>query len=318
MKDTYVLMPHQGSCHPYMESFANALVKAGAHSKTDIRIQRTVRAAIGHMGFSFRLFNSTKHLVCLGSGRIESVVWPWCYFYEVIPVMWDVWPAYVDPLKRFIHRNKVKVMFCTSRQQAELLAREVPGLSALWMPEGVEVSLYPLGCKLSDRKIDVLEYGRKKQVVHDEIIKSFRGGKFNIVTERIPLVFETFTQYIRNSKISICFPQCDTNPLRAGNIETLTQRYWECMLSGTLVVGRAPQELIDLCGYNPVIEIEDGVSRTIRSVLSRIEEWQWLADKNRLVAEKIAGWDNRMNIVVQGIANTYGVKCGADYEVKGV
>ena len=30
----------------------------------------------------------------------------------------------------------------------------------------------------------------------------------------------------------VCFPQCDTNPMKAGNLETLTQRYWEAMLSG--------------------------------------------------------------------------------------
>ena len=45
-------------------------------------------------------------------------------------------------------------------------------------------------------------------------------------------------------------------PELAGDIETLTQRYWECMLSRIVMLGHAPQELIDLIGYNPVIEID--------------------------------------------------------------
>ena len=42
----------------------------------------------------------------------------------------------------------------------------------------------------------------------------------------------------------------------AGDIETLTQRYWENMLSRIIMVGHAPKELVDLIGYNPIIEID--------------------------------------------------------------
>ena len=51
-----------------------------------------------------------------------------------------------------------------------------------------------------------------------------------------------------------------TQPEVAGDIETLTQRYWECMFSRMVMVGHAPQELIDFIGYNPVIELSDKIS----------------------------------------------------------
>ena len=58
----------------------------------------------------------------------------------------------------------------------------------------------------------------------------------------------------------------------AGKIETLTQRYWECMLSRCLIVGRAPFELINLIGYNPVIEVEWGnESEQLLRILNNIE-----------------------------------------------
>ena len=47
------------------------------------------------------------------------------------------------------------------------------------------------------------------------------------------------------------------SPDIAQGVETLTQRYWETMLSRTVIVGHAPKELIDICGYNPVLELPD-------------------------------------------------------------
>ena len=76
------------------------------------------------------------------------------------------------------------------------------------------------------------------------------------------------------SKIMVCFPQCDTNPGRAGNIETLTIRYWEAMLSGCVIIGRAPNELINLIGYNPVIEVDwERAQEQLEEILFCIENF---------------------------------------------
>lgn len=96
----------------------------------------------------------------------------------------------------------------------------------------------------------------------------------------------------------ICFTQCDTNPNKAGNLETLTQRYWEAMLSGCLIIGRAPQELIDLIGYNPVIDVDwDTPEEQLSLILKNIDTYQELVDKNVIVAKKYGSWDCRMPLL---------------------
>ena len=106
---------------------------------------------------------------------------------------------------------------------------------------------------------------------------------------------------IRDAKMAICYPQCDTDPQRCGDVETMTQRYWECMLSGTLMIGRAPQELIDLCGYNPVITLGEHPAQQIEKILNHIEAYQTLVDRNRLFAEQNADWSKRIPLVLDAL-----------------
>lgn len=296
-----ILLPRKGNIHPYMETFADSCLRVGIKGRQDIIIPRKIRSAIGHLGLSVSMFSKKRRLLCLGSGRIESVSWPWCYWNEIVPVMWDVWPQYVPHLCRFIKRNKVRLLFCTSRQQAKLLSELNPGVRVVWLPEGVDISLYPKGAILRERKIDVLEYGRRNNSVHQELISNPDLKNIIHYYEKIPSRFSSLTETIRNSKISICYPQCDTNPSRAGNVETLTQRYWECMLSGTLICGRSPLELIDICGYDPCISLGERPSEAIKLIITRIADYQSLVEKNRECAEKLAGWDKRMSIVCDAL-----------------
>ena len=93
----------------------------------------------------------------------------------------------------------------------------------------------------------------------------------------------------------VCFPQSDTNPQKAGSLETLTQRYWEAMLSGCIIVGRAPQELIDFIGYNSVVEVEwDNPEMQLSNILHDIDSYQKIVDKSLESARKHASWDCRM------------------------
>ena len=104
-----------------------------------------------------------------------------------------------------------------------------------------------------------------------------------------------FKKGLKDSKILVSFPQVDTHPQRAGGLETLTQRYWEAMLSGCLIVGRSPQELIDIMGYNPVIEIDwSEPENQLKSVLEHISSYQPLVDKNYIAAINKASWNSRM------------------------
>ena len=110
-----------------------------------------------------------------------------------------------------------------------------------------------------------------------------------------------------NAKVTIALPRSITQPEIAGDIETLTQRYWECMFSRMVMVGHAPQELIDFIGYNPVIELSDKISaeELIANVIEHIEDYQFLVDKNHETAEKLGSWDVRMKWLMSELSNLY-------------
>ena len=293
------------SLTPYMSWFSTAWEESGGGCKLDVRLPRKVRAVFGRLGLSVSTGIKCGRLLVCGGHRVESVAWPWCYFYEIVPVMWDVWPECLEPLVKFIKKNKVKLVFCTSSQQAQYLEEHVAGLKAVWLPEGIDVASYALGKRLTERSIDILEYGRRKAAVHDDLVAySWRRAVNHVYRDGTGLLFPDFdsmTAGIRSAKITICYPQCDTKPWRAGNIETLTQRYWEGMLSGTLIAGRAPKELINLCGYNPVITLGEHPAQQIEDVLNHIEDYQELVDRNRKYAEENADWSKRIPIVMKAL-----------------
>ena len=96
-------------------------------------------------------------------------------------------------------------------------------------------------------------------------------------------------------------------PEIAGDIETLMQRYWECMFSRMVMVGHVPQELIDFIGYNPVIELNDKMSaeEQIADVIEHIEDYQALVDKNHETAERLGSWNVRMKWLRGELTNLY-------------
>lgn len=99
-------------------------------------------------------------------------------------------------------------------------------------------------------------------------------------------------------------------PEIAGDTETLTQRYWECMFSRMVMVGHAPQELIDFIGYNPVIELNDKMSaeEQIADVIEHIEDYQALVDKKHETAERLGSWNVRMKWLRREIEKDYRLK----------
>ena len=74
-----------------------------------------------------------------------------------------------------------------------------------------------------------------------------------------------------------------------------------------VMVGHAPQELIDFIGYNPVIELSDKISQEelIADVIEHIEDYQYLVDKNRETAERLGSWNVRMKWLMSELAEYY-------------
>lgn len=113
-------------------------------------------------------------------------------------------------------------------------------------------------------------------------------------------------ELMANAKITICFPRSITHPKEAEGIETLTQRYWEAMLSRMDIIGHCPKELEELIGYNPVIECDysNNIQNKINDILNNIETYQLLVNKNREYALKYGDWKERMKKIYKKLQSS--------------
>jgi hypothetical protein len=241
---------------------------------------------------------------------IKFDTYPDYAFYEIIPFFWDVWPAFFEETVSWLKKHEVRTAIFTSSQTAERMKERFPNMNILFLPEGVDTTAYLHGKELRERTINLLEFGRSKK----GYFKSPFPDNFKYLHRKDDhsLVFQTYEELIlglADAQITVDFPKCDTDPEEAGSIETLTLRYWESMLSRCVIIGRAPQELTDLIGYNPVIELEKGhETEQVLDIVAHIEDYQNLVDKNRERALKIGDWTNRIKTLKVWL-NTIGYVC---------
>ena len=170
-----------------------------------------------------------------------------------------------------------------------------PDRHIFFLPEAIETELYIDNKKLQDRHIDFLQYGRCSTIIDAESLPdtinvvSSRDEKRGIKTRH------DLIDALSNSKLTIALTRQDNQPEIAEGIDTLTQRYWECMLSGVILLGRAPQELIDIIGYDPTIPIDmNNINQQIQSILKDVTSYQELVDKNREIAMRLGDWKLRV------------------------
>ncbi len=224
---------------------------------------------------------------------------PLTYFHEIIPWVFDSWPNVRERIAGMLRRNRVKIALFTARQSAEYF-KEHLGIDAFWLPEACNPHLYRPEKSLRDRPADVLELGRRYERYHNQITPHLERQQRKHVYENIKgkLIFPTaedLTEGYANARISICFPSSITHPERSGNCETVTLRYFESMASKCLIVGHCPAELIDIMGYNPVIEADlDNAAEQIETILSNIESYQEMADRNYQSVLEKGVWDVRV------------------------
>ena len=255
--------------------------------------------------------DNSKAILCFAEPpTLDIDAFPWWGCREIIPVLWDCWPKYWNVLDKWFRCHHVKSVVFTSSQVANEFRRRFPQMNVLTITEGIETKIYHGEKKLQERKVDFLQYGRVT-ALYDKL--NF-GDDINFVSshneESLLHTREDLITMLSESKIVLAVPRCDMQPDVAQGIETLTQRYWECMLSGGVTLGRAPKELIDLIGYDPVVQIDNGnVENQIRDMVAHIDEYQPLVDRNKRVAQQQADWIIRIKqIKAWLIDNNYAIK----------
>jgi len=271
-----------------------------------VREQSKIKKIMMKVLDCFALLQSKKDVLIVTSDG-GNVLWnslPYQNSYHIVPMIWDMWPEKWEKMFDDLAKLKCPVVFVTVRAMVDILRSKL-NTEVYWIPEGIDCSDYIKGNDLKTRAIDVYELGRQHKQYHEVVNDLYRSGDIkNYMHNRyyedgsFELAYPTAKALIDGLpiiKIIISFPQVDTNPQKAGNLETLTQRYWEAMLSGCLIVGRAPKELIDFIGYNPVVNVDWQQPREqLKDILKHIEKYQTLVDRNYQVALDKASWDNRI------------------------
>ena len=227
---------------------------------------------------------------------IELDTFPDYSRYEIIPLIWDCWPIYFEKTCQWFVKHNVKTAIFTSSQTADNMRRRFPEMNILTITEGINTSVFRNNYKkIKEKEIDLFEISTLRRSYFKKKYPIEYSKLCNISPTRSTKSDEDFRSVLFDTKVTIMFPRCDTRPQIAGNIETLTQRYWECMLSGMIMVGRAPKELIDLIGYNPVLDLNrENEIEHVEDIIKHAEDYQELVDKNRETALNMADWSLRI------------------------
>ncbi|MGM9713662.1 MAG: hypothetical protein ACI3Y5_06030 [Prevotella sp.] len=220
---------------------------------------------------------------------------PYYATHEIIPFIWDCWPRYYDKMERWMRRHNTHTAIFTSREEMEAMQKRLPEVRMFHCPEAVDSSLYIKGKELNERPIDLLEFGRSNEkVLGTNSIDGIRhvctrqNGRFIYTNDEL-------FHAMADAKATICLPCSITHPDTAEGVETMTQRYWEAMLSRMVIIGHCPKELEDILGYNPVIEIDTAhPAEQIRSIIKNITSYQELVDKNHETALRLGDWTVRI------------------------
>lgn len=243
---------------------------------------------------------------------LEKKTFPFSYWTEIIPYIFDCWPRYYDWWASLFRRQRVRIAFITARQSVDYFANLFPAMTVKWLPEAVDPDEYISEAPLADRSIDVLEMGRRYEPYHNKILASLaakdrvhiyeRGVEKSIFVDRDDLV-----KGLASTKILICFPRSLTHPEIAGSVETVTYRYFQAMASKCIIIGRAPKELIDLYGYNPVIEVQEGQEfQQLEWVLHNLSSFSSIVEHNYARLLSIGTWKHRVETIIEVVQQYHG------------
>jgi glycosyltransferase involved in cell wall biosynthesis len=214
--------------------------------------------------------------------------------------LFDAWPSDYEKIIAFACTYKIDFIFVTSSQSAKVLSKELSMTSVHWIPEGINPNEYK-HLSIEKKTIDILAIGREYDYYHEQILDYCDTNNLKYLFEKNKgeLVFPTrheFIEGLASAKISICVPSNITHPQRAGNVETMTIRYLQSMLSKCLLVGHAPAEMVKLFGYNPVIEIDKNAPvEQLDYILKNYFDYEPLIEKNYQLVLQHHTWSNRWN-----------------------
>jgi hypothetical protein len=254
-----------------------------------------------------RLIRPRRFFAILMGPNFQECLPYFCFPGQKNIYIFDAWPQFHEHIARFADAFDPQNIFFSSSQAAVMLQGRLRKTRCHWIPEGIDSTQYKFN-SYARKDIDVLAMGRRYDVYHHMIVLALKnnGKKYLYEAEPGEIVFPTREEFIdglARAKISICVPSNVTHPERAGEIETMTARYLQSMASKCLIVGHAPEEMITLFGYNPVIEIDlNNAPSQLVSIIDNYHDHQPLIERNFTAVIREHSWRSRWTRIARLIA----------------
>ena len=246
------------------------------------RLYHYLGGGLAKAGLVRNVYASPKTACVLGlNWASETRLFPVTYTREIIPWITDCWPPQFEKWHQIFRRHAFRHVFFSARDCIKVFAARHPHICFHWLPEAVEPDGFDPSRPLPDRDWGVFEMGRKHPGYHAALKQALVTGVQHVHDRFVQPGLE-LREALARTQILICFPKSVSLPREASGVETLTPRYLEGMASGCLLVGQAPHELVDLFGYNPVVEVDwHAPQQQIQNILARIGDYQSLVNRNR-------------------------------------
>jgi hypothetical protein len=208
---------------------------------------------------------------------------------------------------------KINIAFISIKKAAEYFnSLKIPDFTAYWIPEAVTCARYRWR-DYAEKDIDFLQYGRRWEWLHEQLLPFCKTKDLNYQYPRDKDHHKSqfrdrqaLLDALSKAKIVICVPKTITHPV-IHDLSTLTTRYFECMASKCLILGHAPADLIDLFGYNPVVDVDySDPAGQLKHLMDQYIEFVPLIEKNYRVTQEGHQWKNRVTEMMEIIDQTVG------------
>ena len=297
-----VPLPDQRPSYYALRDFCAELAEQGAIPQS-VRWEATIGRALAKTrnGYLSRLGRRKGPLVVPLMGPRLGLLHAAGLSGSVVPYCWDVWEPEWESWAEALRPFRPAAVFVTARHSTEFLAHALPDSRVIHLPEATRLSRYCFDRPLAARNTGVLELGRRYEKWHEavsEVLKQRSDRRHLYETRSGQVVFpdeQSMQRGLADSMISVCFPSSRTHPQRSGCVETMTQRYLESIASGCLIIGHAPAELVDLLGFNPVVEVDwSAPGEQLLDILTAPERWQPWVEQSRQRAVQVGDWSVRV------------------------
>jgi hypothetical protein len=278
-----------------------ALTRAGVPGIENLRsgpLRHAARIAF-KCGMVRTLTKSSGNVITMASWGRTWPAFPQCLTSNVVPWVYDCWGPQIPLWHTSLRRLRCTHIFCSAKLAIDRLREGLPRATFHWLPEAADPNWYNPKKSLAERSVSLLEIGRRHPRFHASAKPVMEHEKLtHLYAEGDEYMFHNATglhAVLADTVALCCYPKTSTHPKEAGGIETFTLRYFEAIANRCICVGTCPRELIDLFGFNPVIEVNpDTAGEQLREVLRAPDAYQSHVDRCYARYLEVGTFDHRV------------------------